>query len=119
MRHEGKRTDDGRAEQAYQNSVQYNERTNLKAEGLQEEYDLEPFTIHGGKSKQNQSRQKARLGYACIFSLGEQCAFAPIMHGNPTGPVNFMEEPVHNYNQHNYGHKARCRLHIECRKIVA
>ena len=80
---------------------------------MQEKHDLESFAIKRGESEQDQSPLQTRPRNFRGGAIGEQRFSASIMGTNPAAPINFVEEPVHDHEQNDYGEKAGGRLQVE------
>src|SRR5882724_64233 len=71
---------------------------------LQKQNDFKSFAIKRSESEQAQSPEQ-RL-FSDFVAVAEKRFAAAIVRSDPAAPVNFVEEPVHDHEQHHDGEKS-------------
>jgi hypothetical protein len=74
---------------------------------LEEEDDLEPLAVDGGEAEQREAGADRHAAAA------DERAPATVMVGDPAGPVDAVEEPVHDHQQERHRDQAGRRLEVE------
>jgi hypothetical protein len=84
---------------------------------LQKQNDFKSFAVNRSESEKDQSpEQRSFRNFVAVF---EQRFATAIVRADPTAPINLVEEPIHNHEQHDDGEKSGRRLQIECAHVVA
>ena len=78
---------------------------------LQEEDDFEAFAIDSGEAEQREAQQRAAAG----VGAAREAAPLRVVRGDPAGPVDLVEEPVHDDKEHRDRDQAGGRLEVEAR----
>jgi hypothetical protein len=88
------------------------------AQVLQEDHDLEALAVDRGEAEDREAEQHRVAGSLRV--AGEQAAAAAIVvTGDPAGPVDLVEEPVHHEQQHEQRRQAGGRLDVELAAVEA
>ena len=85
------------------------------AQVLQEDHDLEALAVDRGEAEQREPEQH-RGGPRFA---GEEPAAVAVVLGDPAGPVDPVEEPVHHEQEHDQRRQAGRRLHVELSAVEA
>jgi hypothetical protein len=81
------------------------------AQVLQEDHDLEALAVHRREAEQPEAEQQP-AGAEPVLGRQQRAAAAVVM-GDPTGPVDLVEEPVHHDEQDDDRRDPGRRLHVE------
>ena len=112
MQAEGEHADGGGEQQAEDDALEHDARAEALAQALQEDHDLEALAVDGGEAEQAEAEQRgARERAVAAIGRAEQPAPALVVVGDPAGPVELVEEPVHHEQQHDDRGDAGGRLH--------
>jgi len=80
---------------------------------LQEQDDLKPFAVNGREAKEDEAAEHRPPGGRRL----QEILLSPVVVLYPSGPVNLVEEPVHDDQQDDDGEEPCDRLHVKRRRV--
>src|SRR5207302_10458990 len=97
-------------------ALQNNSAAETEMIALQKQNHFESFAIKRSESEQNQSREQRSLRDA--MTVFNQRFAAAIVRTDPAAPINFVEKPIHDHEQHHDREQSSRGLQVERAHVV-